>query len=603
MSAETRNCQSCKNPFTIEPEDFDFYEKIKVPAPTWCSRCRYQRRLSWRNTWHLFKKKDARTGEEIFSIFPEESPVKIYEKEYWDSDAWDPMEYGRKYNWERPFFEQFKELFHTVPLFAHSVTNLSSCQYCTNANNLKNCYLVRASTHSEDSLYLIWDHASKRCLDSHMTNRCELSYGNLNTMRCYKTFFSVDCEDCQNISFSKDCVGCSDCFGCIGLRNKSHHIWNKPYTKESYAEALSMLNIGSAKTLNDLHGRAHAHWQKYPHKFMHGRQNVGVSGDYISTSKNAKQSFRIRGTEDSKFCQNFLDGPAKQCYDYSNWGENTELVYESLVVGIGAYNIRFSSQTYSNVKNMEYCFCCKNSSDLFGCIGLKNKQYCIFNTQYSKEEYGAMRAKIIAQMSETPYVDGARRVYKYGEFFPPELSPFPYEATEAYEFFPLDERSAKAKGFVWYQTKHQSYPVTLRNNEIPDDIKDVPDSVLQEVLECAHTAPTGALAKEGGGCREECTGAFRVVRDELTFCRQQNIALPRLCPNCRHYSRLALRNPPTFIRRSCQCAGVASENGTYRNLAAHPHGSAHCLERFETSYAFDRPEIVYCEQCYQAEVA
>ena len=37
MNPETKNCQNCKKDFTIESEDFAFYEKIKVPPPTWCS--------------------------------------------------------------------------------------------------------------------------------------------------------------------------------------------------------------------------------------------------------------------------------------------------------------------------------------------------------------------------------------------------------------------------------------------------------------------------------------------------------------------------------------------------------------------------------------
>ena len=42
MSKDTENriCQNCKSEFIIEPEDFNFYEKIKVPAPTWCPECR-----------------------------------------------------------------------------------------------------------------------------------------------------------------------------------------------------------------------------------------------------------------------------------------------------------------------------------------------------------------------------------------------------------------------------------------------------------------------------------------------------------------------------------------------------------------------------------
>ncbi|KKQ23775.1 MAG: hypothetical protein A3G45_02270 [Candidatus Staskawiczbacteria bacterium RIFCSPLOWO2_12_FULL_37_15] len=39
--AEIKNCQNCKKDFTIEPDDFAFYEKIKVPPPVNCPRCRF----------------------------------------------------------------------------------------------------------------------------------------------------------------------------------------------------------------------------------------------------------------------------------------------------------------------------------------------------------------------------------------------------------------------------------------------------------------------------------------------------------------------------------------------------------------------------------
>ncbi len=590
---ESKTCQACKQQFVIEPADFDFYKKISVPPPTWCPTCRYQRRMSWRNTWHLFKKKDAKTQQEIFSIFPEESPVKIYERNFWNSDAWDPMDYGREYDWSIPFLEQFKKLLYEVPLPAHSVINLSNCEYCTNANELKNCYFVRASTYSEDSLYLIWDHGSKRCLDSHMTNRCELGYGNVNTARSYKTFFSADCEDCQSVILSKDCIGCSDCFGCIGLRNKSHYIFNEPYSKEEYAKKIKSLDIGSAQVLAELTSRAYTHWKKYPHKFMHGRQNTAVSGDYIYESKNATQCFRIRGAEDSKFCQNLLEGPSKDCYDYSNWGQGAELIYECLVGGVNIYNIRCSWQAYSEDKNLEYSVFCHNSSDLFGCVALRNKQYCIFNKQYTKEEFIVLRSKIIEQMNKIPYVDAAGKEYRYGEFFPPEMSPFPYTATEAFEFFPISQGEAVKKSFVWYEPKRSKYEVTLKNADIPDRIKNVKDDILSAVIECAHK----------GECREECTSAFRVVGEELKFLRQFNIALPRLCQNCRHYGRTALRNPSQFFHRRCECPGTAGTIKEYTNTSSHFHSNNSCPNEFETAYAPDRPEIVYCEQCYNAEVA
>src|SRR3989339_699118 len=129
MEQETKQCQNCKKDFTIETEDFNFYEKIKVPPPTFCPECRFQRRMTWRNDWHLFKKTDILTGKKIFSIFPEECPIKIYDRDYWFSDKWNPMDYGQEYDFSRPFFEQFKELLYNVPLAAHSMINIVNCRY------------------------------------------------------------------------------------------------------------------------------------------------------------------------------------------------------------------------------------------------------------------------------------------------------------------------------------------------------------------------------------------------------------------------------------------------------------------------------------------
>src|SRR6185295_12768573 len=112
---ENRICQNCKKDFTIEPDDFGFYEKIKVPPPTFCPECRLQRRMAWRNDWHTFRKKDAFTGEMIFSLFPEESSYKVIDRDYWWSDKWDPIEYGQGYDFTRPFFDQFKDLLFKVP--------------------------------------------------------------------------------------------------------------------------------------------------------------------------------------------------------------------------------------------------------------------------------------------------------------------------------------------------------------------------------------------------------------------------------------------------------------------------------------------------------
>ncbi|KKT07967.1 MAG: hypothetical protein UV85_C0003G0092, partial [Candidatus Nomurabacteria bacterium GW2011_GWB1_43_19] len=218
-----------------------------------------------------------------------------------------------------------------------------------------------------------------------------------------------------------------------------------------------------------------------------------------------------------------------------------------------------------------YCIFCNDSSDLFGCISLRKKQYCIFNKQYTKEEYEKLVPEIIAQMEKRG---------EYGEFFPSWLSYFPYKATAAYEFSPLNEEDAKKKGFLWYPTSKQNYQITLKNKNIADDIKDIGKGILSEVIECAH--------KES--CQHECTGAFRIIEMEFDFCKRINISLPRLCTNCRHHERLLLRNSPAFYHRQCMC-----------DKQNHNH-QGRCQTEFETSYAPDRPEKIYCESCYNKEV-
>src|SRR3989344_4892159 len=121
---ETRKCQNCHREFDIQPEDFIFYEKISVPPPTFCPECRMIRRFMFRNERRLFRRKEEISGKEIFSSFPASAPIKVYEHDYWWSDKWDPLESGREYDFSKPFFAQFIELFRTAPLFSRSVVSI-----------------------------------------------------------------------------------------------------------------------------------------------------------------------------------------------------------------------------------------------------------------------------------------------------------------------------------------------------------------------------------------------------------------------------------------------------------------------------------------------
>src|SRR5674476_130622 len=109
MEAQTRQCQNCKKDFIIEPDDFGFYEKIKVPLPTFCPDCRRIRRFAWRNERTLYRRTCNLCKKNIIAMYHESVPFPVYCRECWYGDGWDATSYGCPYDINKSFFEQYKE--------------------------------------------------------------------------------------------------------------------------------------------------------------------------------------------------------------------------------------------------------------------------------------------------------------------------------------------------------------------------------------------------------------------------------------------------------------------------------------------------------------
>ncbi len=161
---------------------------------------------------------------------------------------------------------------------------------------------------------------------------------------------------------------------------------------------------------------------------------------------------------------------------------------------------------------------------------------------------------------------------EYGEFFPKELSPFLYNEAIVQEYFPCSRKEAESRGYAWAVPEERDYKITKKISDLPGNIKDIDDCILNEVIECAHA----------GKCTHGCSTAFKIIKEELIFYKRFGLPIPRLCFNCRHGERFAKRNPMRLWHRKCMNGG--------------------CINEFETSYSPERKEIIYCEQCYQAEV-
>ena len=567
MKIETKVCQNCKKDFTIESDDFGFYEKIKVPPPTFCPECRLIRRLASNNDRVLYKRKCDLTGKDIFSIYPEVTVFPVYETNAWYSDEWDPYQYGVEYDFSKSFFEQFRELENRVPHLALTKQGMSvNSPYTHRVHDLKNSYMLVRATKCEDSFYSYVVENIKNCSDCAWSNRTELCYECITCEHCYNVKFSQDSDNCRDSSFLYACRNCSNCVGCVNLVNKEFYIFNQIYSKEDYFKKLQELKLNTFSGINKMEKEFSEFRKKFPQKSIASIKSSDVSGNSFSNCKNVYQSFDCVNVKDGKYLFSIFD--AQDCMDFFEWGNKSELIYESENCGINSSRLSFCMQCWMGAHDLLYCDACPSSSYCLGCIGLKKGQYSILNKKYTKEEYDILLPKIIEQMKNIPYVDERGIEYKFGENFPCSFFDFAYNETIANDFFPLKKEEAILQGYKWKDREKKNYEITKESSLLPETIEEVDESILNEVIGCAEKDSPYSV------------GAFRITPGELAFYRRMDLPLPRVCFDVRHMNRVAKHPPFKTIKRSC----------------------SKCQTEVETVYDENYSPIIYCENCYKQEV-
>ncbi|MFA5076498.1 MAG: zinc-ribbon domain containing protein [Patescibacteria group bacterium] len=543
-------CKHCHQDFTIDQQEQQFYQEIKVPTPTFCPDCRQQRRLAWTNELTLYNRKCDLTGKNVISMFNPDVPFPVYDFHEWWGDKWDAGKYGADYNPEQSFFDQFIALKNRVPhpsLEANiTLQNSDYTNYCGYAVN---CFLIFDSAYTENCYYGYTLIRCKEAVDCMKSHGCEYCYYCSDCTSCFKLKYSQDCNKCSESYFLKYCSGCNSCFGCINLRNKSYCWLNKQLTPEEYNKRLAMVDFGSREVVAKVKSKFDEFCLRYPHIAIHGIKNEDCSGDYLNSTFQTVASYDCRDVQNCRYSYSISLG-GKDVYDVFQFGGESQILYESVVSGYKNYNCKFCYQSYTSGQNLEYCFNCLGSKNCFGCVGLRKREFCILNKQYSEAEYNRLKEEIIVKMTATG---------EYGEFLPASMSHHGYNETSAMFYYPLTKEQATAQGFWWYDKKVTAPAVS---KIVPDNIKEVPDAITSDVFVCS------------------CGKSYRVTTQELKFYRAFSIPVPEKCYICRHVDRLFQRNPQHLWERSCSKCGRA----------------------MQTTYAPERPEIVYCKKCFQDDV-
>lgn len=538
-------CEVGNHPFTLEDADVAAYKKMDVPPPTLCQFCRLERRLShWPfGVWH--KRKCDLSGEIIISTYSPNARFPVYKREYWFSDKWTPPE--QEIDWNRPFLDQLYELQSKTPHFHQLGKNNTNCDYADDAWECKSAYLSRSIASCEDVCYMYRVLKSKNCVDLTYCYGVEQCY---ECTYCFDSFnlkFSLNSRNCSDSCFLYDCRNTTNSFMCWNLRNKQFYIFNKPYSKEEYFSKIKGFKLGSRKSLEAFK----QNFQEYIKKDAIHKCDLNINiqnctGNYILNSKNCRDSYFMENGED---CAYVMRSPSiKNCMDTSGLYRG-ELCYE-ICQSTDLNNVQFGHYSV-DCHDSQYIDQCFNSHDLLGCVGLKHRQYCVLNKQYSSEEYKKMRERVIEHIKKTG---------EYGEFFPYRFAYNGFNLSLGSFYFQETEESINIKGGIFETLPDSNAREGIDSNELPDTWEEIKDDIINKPIICAKTKRI-----------------FNFIKQEIDFYRYHHLPLPIYYPEVRNLVRFQQLMP--LKSRQTKCYACKKETTTY----------------YPKSWDYQK---IACEKCY-----
>ena len=120
-----------------------------------------------------------------------------------------------------------------------------------------------------------------------------------------------------------------------------------------------------------------------------------------------------------------------------------------------------------------------------------------------------LKEKIIKDMKEKPWTNKVGHIYAYGEFLPPEFSPYGYAETMASDYNPLQKTETEKGGYNFYEIKKKDYSPTLDNKMLPNTFLEIQGSIEKEIIQCST-----------------CDRAYNIHYIEMELLRKMNQSLP-----------------------------------------------------------------------------
>lgn len=597
---EWRVCKWTWEDFPIFKKELEILEQIapifdwvkySFPLPEISPRARAIKRMLWRNERWLYKRKCDLTGGNVLSVYSNDYEWKVYNVSDYNSDKWDRVKYELEFNENENIKDTIGKFFNNVPKKATNLDSeiwMENCDYCNFWMNSKNCYMCQSPLMAENCYYSYTPLESKNVVDWYLMTYSENCYESIWSPKCYKLFYSQALQESSDCYFSYYLKNCKYCIWCVDLDWKEYHIFNEKVSKEEYEEKLKEI-FSSYKNVEKFKKEFEKFKTKFPLKATFSILSENCFWSWFQHSRNLIECYDCIDLENSLYCSLAWNWTSNIVDTYAVWLNSTH-VYDSIWI---SWSHKSAFWFFSSVKDSYYFSDSRYVNNSLFISWLRNKEYCIFNKQYTKKEYNKLVPEIIKKMEEEWF---------WGAFFPTEFSPFPYNDTIANYYYPiekvvyLDENKNVLKqeindenwegivyvlesdkfiseailDFGWeekikikWRTKENEINIPewieiLKSENLPE-IFEVEDSILNKVIIC-----------------EQSKRPFRLIKQELEFYKKYNIPLPRLHPDVRFKNRLAKRAKFDLFLRDCSVCGK------------------------EVLSAWNKESII-CEECYDKE--
>ncbi|MBP9763083.1 hypothetical protein KBD34_05750 [Patescibacteria group bacterium] len=526
-----RICPESGQPWELSVEDIARSRNLQTPPSLLAPSVRLLHMRVFMGGPDFYLRKTG--AQSLITSYDPESPLSLLSPADWNIQQLNDgfFAYARMVDLDRSFFDQWYEFSLSVPrpalLQDGKSENSDWSAYCA---TVKNEYYGYSSFAGENCLYCEYGYLDKNCCDVTGSDRVEWSY---DSVRCDDSSQLVWCERCTqsvNLIFCLNCDNCQDCFGSTNLRGKKNYFLNQPLSTEEYKKKISEIDLGDATIVAYWKKRIQEeYWNTADRRALTLKSCEHCTGDDLIECKdttgvslgNSERLYDSFGTAQAKDCTSLVSSVSTERCHYS---QNI----------FGGYEVRFSSFCTACL-DVEYSELLTNCEHCFGCIGLTNKKFCIFNKQYTEEDYWKTVDLLKTKMLERG---------EYGEFFPYASAFIAYNSSNADIFFPLTKQEIERRGARWFDfAQHQALnPSSQTISVLPTKLADTTDAVLTQTFAC-----------------EKSGRLYRIVKPELEWHRKFNLALPRLHPTIRRKQRSEEMYPLNFCAVTCPECGTSTE--------------------------------------------